>query len=81
MDANLNADKLVVVGDTYDSGLAGVTLNGGSAIFIVAFSISSTTIYWSKNDTSKSLLVPLSISLSPNADYAAVFINHIDGSP
>ena len=81
MDANFKADKLVVVGDTYDSGIAGVTLNTGSAIFVIAFSISSTSIYWAKADTSKSLLVPVSISLSPNANFAVVLINHKDGSP
>ena len=75
MDANLEANAIVVAGYTYDSGLAGVTLNGGSAIFVASFSIKSSSIYWRKVDTSKSLMVPHSLSLSPNAKFAVVLIN------
>ena len=53
MDANLVKDIIVVVGETYDSGLAGIPLNGYRATFAAAFSISSTTIYWAKGDIRK----------------------------
>jgi hypothetical protein len=75
MDANLEANVIVVAGYTYDSGLAGVTLNGGSAIFISSFSINSTSINWRKVDTSKSLMIPHSLSLSRDAKFAVVLIN------
>ena len=50
MDANLDEDIIVVTGFTKDSGLVGLPIIGGSAAFVAAFSISSTSIYWAKGD-------------------------------
>ena len=80
IDANLAADRIVVAGYTSDSGLAGVSLNGVTAIFVASYSITFTSIYWTKADTSKNGLIPVSISLSPNANFAAMLINNYSGS-
>jgi hypothetical protein len=77
MDANFVADKIVAGGLTLDSGL--VPTIAGSGTFVAAFSILTTRIYWAKVDTSKSWLTPLSISLSPNANFAIVFIKYQHG--
>ena len=75
IDGNLTKDLIVVGGRTADPWLAGVRLNGGAALFVSAFSISTTTIYWAKSDASKSWYLPISLSLSPNANYVIALIN------
>ena len=54
IDANLEKDIIVATGWTSDYGLAGVSLAGGAIPFVIAYSISSTRIYWAKGDLSKS---------------------------
>ncbi len=50
-------------------------MNGFDQPFVASFSISSTRIYWAKADTFKNgYYDPLSISLSPNAKYVAVYL-------
>ncbi len=46
----------------------------GPIPFIVSYSISTTTINWAKGDSSKVGYYPISISLSPNGDYAIILI-------
>ncbi len=46
----------------------------GPIPFIVSYSISTTTINWAKGDSSKFGYYPISISLSPNGDYAIILI-------
>ena len=75
IDANLAKDIIVLTGYTHDNGLAGYNLNGGRQPFVASFSISSSRIYWAKADTfKKGNYLPLSISLSPNAKYVAVYL-------
>ena len=75
IDANLAKDIIVLTGNTFDNGLPGYNLNGSSQTFVASFSISSTTIYWAKADTFKmGNYKSLSISLSPNAMYVAVYL-------
>ena len=74
MDANLDKDIIVATGRTYDSGLAGVALNGSSVPFLIAYSISTTRIYWAKGDLLMKNLFPSSINLSPNAAYVVILM-------
>ncbi len=72
IDANLAKDIIVLIGETYDSSLSGIT---GRLTFVASFSIKSSRIYWAKADT-MNWFYPNSISLSPNAKYVAVFLYH-----
>ena len=74
MDANLEKDIIVATGWTNDTGLAGVSLPGGTIPFVIAYSISSTRIYWAKGDLSKSGYMPTFIALSPNANFTIIHI-------
>jgi hypothetical protein len=74
MDANLEKDIIVATGWTSDTGLAGVSLPGGTIPFVIAYSISSTRIYWARGDLSLSGYLPTFISLSPNANFTIVHI-------
>jgi hypothetical protein len=74
MDANLEKNIIVATGWTSDYGLAGVSLPGGTIPFVVAYSISSTRIYWAKGDLSKSGYLSTFISLSPNANFTIIHI-------
>ena len=74
IDANLEKDIIVATGWTSDYGLAGVSLPGGTIPFVIAYSISSTRIYWAKGDLSKSGYMPTFIALSPNANFTIIHI-------
>jgi hypothetical protein len=71
----LAKDIIVIAGWTTDNAFS-----RGAKIFVAAFSISSTTIYWAKGDKTKSDYLPISISLSPNANFVIVLINKDVGS-